>query len=146
MLVGPIPGGSSDVALYADVAPLTDNHFDCCDLLQRSVVHYGACKVLATIENQHMSGERNERMWNLAYRLARAGSIKITRLSNGNCRRMGIPKRANYCTTHESAQGWMPYAPRPRGLRPRLLILTASLRALTIISTRPAQLKNNGAS
>jgi hypothetical protein len=73
VIVGPILGGSSNVALYADVAPLTDNHFDCCDLLQRSVVHYGACKVLATIENQHMSGERNERMWNLAYRLARCG-------------------------------------------------------------------------
>ena len=72
-MVGPILGGSSDVALCADVAPLTDNHFDCCDLLQRSVVHYGACKVLATIENQHMSRECNERMWNLAYRLAHCG-------------------------------------------------------------------------
>jgi len=72
-MVGPILGGSSDVALCADVAPLTDNHFDCCDLLQRSVVHYGACKVLATIENQHMSRECNERMWNLAHRLARCG-------------------------------------------------------------------------
>ena len=72
-MVGPILGGSSDVALCADVAPITDNHFDCCDLLQRSVVHYGACKVLATIENQHMSRECNERMWNLAYRLAHCG-------------------------------------------------------------------------
>ena len=32
-----------------------------------------ACKVLATIENQHMSCECNERMWNLAHRLARCG-------------------------------------------------------------------------
>ena len=29
----------------------------------------------------------------------------------------GIPKRANYCTTRESAQGWTPYAPRHRGLQ-----------------------------
>ena len=27
---------------------------------------------------------------------------------------MGIPKRANYCTTREPAQGWTPYAPRHR--------------------------------
>src|SRR3982074_3429486 len=72
-MVGPILGGSSDVALSADVAPLTDNHFDGCDLLQRSVVPYGACKALATIEDQHMSRECNERMWNLAYRLAHCG-------------------------------------------------------------------------
>jgi hypothetical protein len=72
-MVGPILGGSSDVALYADVAPLSDGHFDGCDLLQRSVVPYGACKALATIEDQHMSRECNERMWNLAYRLAYCG-------------------------------------------------------------------------
>ena len=40
---------------------------------------------------------------------------------------MGIPKRANYCTTHESVKGWTPYAPKHRGLRPRLFILTASV-------------------
>ena len=48
-MVGPILGGSSDVALSADVAPLSDGHFDGCDLLQRSVVPYGPCKALATI-------------------------------------------------------------------------------------------------
>jgi hypothetical protein len=51
---------SSDVALSADVAPFSDSHFDGCDLLQRSVVPYGACKALATIEDQHMSRECNE--------------------------------------------------------------------------------------
>ena len=77
-MVGPILGGSLDVALSADVAPLSDSHFDGCDLLQRSVVHYGACKVLATIEIQHMSRECNERMWNLAYRLAQLrGASKL---------------------------------------------------------------------
>jgi hypothetical protein len=93
-----------------------------------------------------MSRECNERMWNLAYRLAHAGEHRNYQAIEWELQAYGYPQRANYCTTHESAQGWMPYAPRPRGLRPRLLILTASLRALTIISTRPAQLKNNGAS
>jgi hypothetical protein len=72
-MVGPILGGASNVALCADVAPLTDNHFDGCDLLRRDVVPYGACKALATIEDQHMSRECSERMWNLAYRLAHCG-------------------------------------------------------------------------
>jgi hypothetical protein len=52
VMVGASPGGSSDVAICADVAPLTDNHFDCCDLLRRSVIHYGACKILATIDRE----------------------------------------------------------------------------------------------
>src|SRR3981189_630127 len=69
---GPV-GGLSDVALSADMAAFSDSHFDGCDLLQRSIVPYGACKALATIEDQHMSRECNERMWNLAYRLAHCG-------------------------------------------------------------------------
>ena len=44
-------------------------------------------------------------MWNLAYRWPTAVNIETTRLSNGNCRRMGIPKRANYYTTRESVKG-----------------------------------------
>jgi hypothetical protein len=48
----PIPGGSPDVVLYPDVAAFADNRFDCCHLLQRSVIHYGACKASATIEDQ----------------------------------------------------------------------------------------------
>src|SRR4051794_4690118 len=115
-MVGPILRGSLDVALSADVAPLSDSHFDGCDLLQRSVVHYGACKVLATIENQHMSRECKSACGTWPIGWPTAGSIKITRLSNGNCRRMGIPKRANYCTTHASVKGWTPYAPKHRCL------------------------------
>jgi hypothetical protein len=42
-LMGPILGGS-DVALYPDGAPFADNRFDCCDLLQRSVIHHGTGK------------------------------------------------------------------------------------------------------
>jgi hypothetical protein len=30
------------VVLCPDVAPYIDSRFDCCDLLQRSVIHYGA--------------------------------------------------------------------------------------------------------
>jgi len=35
-------GGSLDVVLCPDVAPCMDSRFDCGDLLQRSVIHYGA--------------------------------------------------------------------------------------------------------
>jgi hypothetical protein len=49
-----------------------------------------------------------------------AGNTEITRLLNGNWRRLGIPKRANYYTTRESVKGWTPYAPKLRGLRLRL--------------------------
>src|SRR4029453_10873622 len=38
----PILGGSPDVVLCPDVAPCMDSRFDCGDLLQRSVIHYGA--------------------------------------------------------------------------------------------------------
>src|ERR1700730_6599979 len=40
----PIPGGSPDVVLYPDVAAFADNRFDCCHLLQCSVVHHGTGK------------------------------------------------------------------------------------------------------
>ena len=91
-MVGPILGGSLDVALSADVAPLSDSHFDGCDLLQRSVVHYGACKVLATIENQHMSRECNERMWNLAYRLAHCGEHRNYQAIEWELQAYGYPQ------------------------------------------------------
>jgi hypothetical protein len=32
------------VVLFPDVVPLIDRRFDCCDLLQRNVVHHGAGK------------------------------------------------------------------------------------------------------
>jgi len=44
-----IPGGSSDVALFADLASLAHNHIDRCDLLRRRVIHNGARTGLATI-------------------------------------------------------------------------------------------------
>ena len=91
-MVGPILGGSSDVALSADVAPLGDSHFDGCDLLQRSVVPYGACKALATIEDQHMSRECNERMWNLAYRLAHCGEHRNYQAIEWELQAYGYPQ------------------------------------------------------
>jgi hypothetical protein len=92
VIVGPILGGSSDVALSANVAPLGDSHFDGCDLLQRSVVPYGACKALATIEDQHMSRECNERMWNLAYRLAHAGEHRNYQAIEWELQAYGYPQ------------------------------------------------------
>ena len=49
VVVGLIPGGSSDVALCADLASLAHNHFDRCDLLRRRVIHNGARTGLATM-------------------------------------------------------------------------------------------------
>jgi hypothetical protein len=49
VVVGLSPGGSSDVALFADLASLAHNHFDRCDLLRRRVIHNGARTRLATI-------------------------------------------------------------------------------------------------
>jgi hypothetical protein len=92
VMVGPILGGSSDVALSADVAPLGDSHIDGCDLLQRSVVPYGACKALATIEDQHMSRECNERMWNLAYRLAHCGEHRNYQAIEWQLQACGYPQ------------------------------------------------------
>lgn len=88
----PLPGGSSHDAICADVASLTDNHFDRRDLLQRGVVHYGTCKVLATIEDQHMSRECDERMWNLAYRLARCGEHRNYQAIEWELQAYGYPQ------------------------------------------------------
>ena len=35
-----------------DVVPFVDHRFDCCDLFQRSIIHYGAYKASAMIEDQ----------------------------------------------------------------------------------------------
>ena len=45
-------GGLPDVDLCPDVAPDIDDRFDCCDLLQRSVIHDGPYKASAMIEDQ----------------------------------------------------------------------------------------------
>jgi hypothetical protein len=39
-------------------------------------------------------------------------NTRTTRPLNGNCRRLGIPKRANYYTTSESVKEWTAYAPK----------------------------------
>src|SRR5205807_6935639 len=43
-LMRPMLGGLPDAALHTDVAPFADNRFDCCDLLQRNVIHPGTGK------------------------------------------------------------------------------------------------------
>jgi hypothetical protein len=49
------------VVLCTDVAPYIDSRFDCCDLPQRSVIHYGAeCKASSALISIPNSG-RNER-------------------------------------------------------------------------------------
>ena len=74
------------------MAPLADSHLDGCDLLQRSVIHYGACKGLATIEDQVMSRECDERMWNLAYRLAQSGDHRNYRAIEWELQAFGYPQ------------------------------------------------------
>jgi hypothetical protein len=50
------------VVLCPDVAPYIDSRFDCCDLLQRSVIHYGAeRKASSAIISIPHSG-RNDRL------------------------------------------------------------------------------------
>jgi hypothetical protein len=46
---GPIPGASPDVVLCADVVPVIDHRFDCCDLSQRGVIHQGTGKASPVI-------------------------------------------------------------------------------------------------
>src|SRR6266851_10112089 len=41
-------------------------------------------------------------------------NIETTRPSNGNCGRLGIPKRASYWSTSESVKGWTACAPKLR--------------------------------
>jgi hypothetical protein len=67
-----------------------------------------------------MTRECHERMWNLAYRLAQSGEHRNYQAIEWNYRRLGIPKRANYYTPSESVNAWTAYAPKLRGLRPRL--------------------------
>jgi hypothetical protein len=84
------------VVLCPDVAPYIDSHFDCCDLLQRSVIHYGAeRKASSAIISIPYSG-RNDRNGMLRVYLAgpsedrssglvsfpiQAGAFNIGRLS-----------------------------------------------------------------
>jgi hypothetical protein len=79
------------VALYPDMAPLSDHRFGCFDLLQRSVIHYGAHKASATIEPS-MARECDERMWNLAYRLARSGEHRNYQAIEWELQASGYPQ------------------------------------------------------
>jgi hypothetical protein len=45
------------VALFADVAPFIGSRFDCCDLLQRSVIHYGAERKTSSARVDEVIGE-----------------------------------------------------------------------------------------
>ena len=77
------------MALYPDVAPFADNSFDCCDLLQRSVIHHG--DTTAPIEDK-MTRECDERMWNLAYRLAQSGEYRNYQGIEWELRAFGYPQ------------------------------------------------------
>jgi hypothetical protein len=41
------------VVLCPDVAPYIDSRFDCFDLLQRSLIHYGTAKASAVMRSAH---------------------------------------------------------------------------------------------
>ena len=56
-----------------------------------------------------MSRECNERMWNLAYRLAHCGEHRNYQAIEWELQAYGYPQ-----ATREPAQGWTPYAPRHR--------------------------------
>ena len=58
-----------------------------------------------------MTRERDERMWNLAYRLAESGEHQNYRAIEWELQASGYPKRASFYTTSESAKGWTASAP-----------------------------------
>jgi hypothetical protein len=69
------------VVLCTDVAPYIDSRFDCCDLLQRSVIHYGGeCKASSAIISIPHSG-RNDRNGMLRVYLAALPKIEAPALS-----------------------------------------------------------------
>jgi hypothetical protein len=78
-------GGSPDVVLCPDVAPYVDSRFDCRDLLQRSVIHYGTAKASA-VTCAPRAGQ------SLRRHARRAQSAPISRGGDGCilCRRIGI--------------------------------------------------------
>ena len=49
------------MVLCPDVVPIADHRFDCCDLLQRSVIHHGAeCKTSSAIVYTPWYRDRND--------------------------------------------------------------------------------------
>jgi hypothetical protein len=73
------------VVLCPDVAPYVDSRFDCRDLLQRSVIHYGTAKASA-VTCAPRAGQ------SLRRHARRAQSAAISRGGDGCilCRRIGI--------------------------------------------------------
>jgi hypothetical protein len=59
-----------------------------------------------------MTRECDERMWNLAYRLAQSGEHQNYQAIEWELRRLGILVRHNYYATSESVKSWMACAPK----------------------------------
>ena len=99
------------MALHPNVVAFADNHFDCRHLLQRSVVHHGTDNATATIKTT-MSRERVSGCgtWHIGWPVP--GNIDTVRLSNGNCGRLGIPKRPTYYVASEPVKDWTAYVPK----------------------------------
>jgi hypothetical protein len=68
------------VVLCADVAPFIDSRFDCCDLLQRSVIHFGAERKTSSAMICTPHSGRNDR--NGMLRVATIPKIEAPALSN----------------------------------------------------------------
>ena len=80
-------------------------------------------------------------MWNLAYRSAHCGEHRNYQAIEWQLQAYGYPQARQllyHARVREKLDAICAEAQRSR---PRLLILTASLRALTIIRPRPAQLE-----
>ena len=103
------------MVLCTDVAPVIDNSFDCCDLLQRSVIHYGAeRKASSAIISTPHSG-RNERN----------GMVRVHLAT--------LPK------TIDEALGKAPNQPRPHGS----VALNSNAPASDVIAP-PSKSRDNG--
>ena len=51
------------MVLYPDVVPFADNRFDCCDLLQRGVIHDGTDKASGTSSSYFMQNRSTPHYW-----------------------------------------------------------------------------------
>ena len=69
------------MVLCPDVAPFIDSRFDCCDLLQRSVIHYGAERKASSAIISTPHSERNDRNGMLRVYLAALPKIEAPALS-----------------------------------------------------------------
>ena len=85
-------------------------------------------------------------MWNLAYRLAHCGEHRNYQAIEWELQAYGYPQARQLLYHARVRERLDAICAEAQRSPTRLSILTASLRAFTIISTWPAQLKNNGAS